>query len=277
MEHKKLIKIILNDITEIEELISEKPNGDFDRIEMELLSGRITSAKKMLGILYSDQFQPEKIPLENVHFQTHAISTPEPSEAEKKGIVPGPLSTPEQVIPIEPVATAGSGNEAFSELIPETEPLSVDILHFKPVNLPEQVVQPLPEVQTEPLQQTKSLEPPERHEIHEVHKHKPKQTLGDKFTKEKSVNDMVADQNKLEHKFSNLPIQNLQNAIGVNDRFLFIRELFDGDAAKFSGAVASLDKMNSLKEAVDYLQENFRWKKNDTSLKFISLVKRRFA
>ena len=31
-----------------------------------------------------------------------------------------------------------------------------------------------------------------------------------------------------------------------------------------------------LKEAVNYLQTHFKWKKNETSLKFVSLIKRRF-
>ena len=101
--------------------------------------------------------------------------------------------------------------------------------------------------------------------------------LGDSFMKGKSLNDMVDDHNKLEFKLSNRPVSNIQAAIGINDRFQYIRELFDGSSEKYADTVTSLDSMNSINEAVSYLQQNFKWKKNETSMKFTNLVKRRFA
>lgn len=100
--------------------------------------------------------------------------------------------------------------------------------------------------------------------------------LGDSFLKGKSVNDLITDQHKLEYKLSNRPVTSIQAAIGINDRFQYIRELFDGDNEKFLSTVKALDTMNDIKEAVDYLRNNFKWKKNETSLKFVNLVKRRF-
>ncbi|HSH20260.1 MAG TPA: hypothetical protein VLA03_07390, partial [Draconibacterium sp.] len=101
--------------------------------------------------------------------------------------------------------------------------------------------------------------------------------LGDSFLKEKSLNDLMSgDSSKLEHKLSNRPVSSIQSAIGINDRFQYIRELFEGSADNFVKAVSDLDSMEDIKEAVDYLQTNFKWKKNDTSLKFINLIKRRF-
>ena len=101
--------------------------------------------------------------------------------------------------------------------------------------------------------------------------------LGDSFLKEKSVNDLMSDDfSKLEHKLSNRPVSSIQSAIGINDRFQYIRELFEGSADNFVKTVADLDSMNDIKEAVNYLQSNFKWKKNETSLKFVNLIKRRF-
>jgi len=101
--------------------------------------------------------------------------------------------------------------------------------------------------------------------------------LGDSFLKEKSVNDLMSeDSSKLEHKLSNRPVSSIQSAIGINDRFQYIRELFEGSADNFVKTVADLDSMDDIKEAVDYLQHNFKWKKNETSLKFVNLIKRRF-
>jgi hypothetical protein len=52
--------------------------------------------------------------------------------------------------------------------------------------------------------------------------------------------------------------------------------LFEGSADNFVKAVSDLDSMNDIKEAVDYMQKNFKWKKNESSLKFVNLIKRRF-
>ena len=120
------------------------------------------------------------------------------------------------------------------------------------------------------VQQELQLEDEELVEIHS-------KRLGDSFSKEKSVNDLMSDDlPNLEHKLSNWPVSSIHSAIGINDRFQYIRELFEGSADNFVKTVADLDSMNDIKEAVNYLQSNFKWKKNETSLKFVNLIKRRF-
>ena len=102
--------------------------------------------------------------------------------------------------------------------------------------------------------------------------------IGDRAIKEKSVNDLLSgkDDKKLEYKISNSPVKSIQAAIGINDRYQYIRELFDGSAESFVKTVVDLDNFGNIQEAVTYLQKNFKWKKNETSLKFVNLVKRRF-
>jgi hypothetical protein len=101
--------------------------------------------------------------------------------------------------------------------------------------------------------------------------------LGDSFTKDRSLNDLITDDSvKLEHKLSNMPVSSLQSAIGINDRFQYIRELFDGNSELYNETVTKLDSLNEIKDAVVYLQNNFKWKKTEISLKFVNLLKRRF-
>jgi hypothetical protein len=66
-----------------------------------------------------------------------------------------------------------------------------------------------------------------------VKTHEAASRLGDSFLKGKSVNDLITDQIKLEFKLSNRPVSSIQSAIGINDRFQYIRELFDGDNQNF--------------------------------------------
>lgn len=46
------------------------------------------------------------------------------------------------------------------------------------------------------------------------------------------------------------PVNSLSEAIGINDRFLFIREIFDGNKDVYSQAIAKLDKAQNLEDAM---------------------------
>lgn len=126
--------------------------------------------------------------------------------------------------------------------------------------------------QEEVLPLDKEYEHPEPQEPITVRK-----TVAEIFAQEKSINESLAATQSIDHKVSALPLSRLEQAIGLNDRFLFIRELFNNDAGLFNQAIRQIDQMQSLSEAVNFLNGNFKWKKNEASLKFAQLVKRRFA
>jgi hypothetical protein len=52
---------------------------------------------------------------------------------------------------------------------------------------------------------------------------------------------------------------NLRRSIGLNDRFLMIRDMFDGDATAFDSAIARLDTFTDLDEAVIWMRDNYDW------------------
>lgn len=99
--------------------------------------------------------------------------------------------------------------------------------------------------------------------------------LGERFTKEPSLNDRLAG-SKVESKIKAKPITNLKAAIGLNDRFMYTRELFNNNQEQFMKTIEALDSSDSFNSAIEYLDANFKWPKNETSLKFIELLKRRF-
>lgn len=104
-----------------------------------------------------------------------------------------------------------------------------------------------------------------------------KPIVGERFQKEKSLNDAIGETKANETKFSHGPISNLRSAIGLNDRFLFIREIFDNNTEKYNTIIEQLDKFETIQQAVDYLKVNLTLQKNETSLKFVDLLKRRFG
>lgn len=100
--------------------------------------------------------------------------------------------------------------------------------------------------------------------------------VGQNFQKERSLNDSMGE-NKQESKLSNSPITSLRAAIGLNDRFLFIREIFNNNSEKYNAVIEHLDKMEQIQEAVEYLKANLSMEKNETTMKFVDLLKRRFT
>ncbi|MDO9613168.1 MAG: hypothetical protein Q7J86_01415, partial [Bacteroidota bacterium] len=57
--------------------------------------------------------------------------------------------------------------------------------------------------------------------------------VGQNFRNERSLNDSMGE-TKMESKLSNSPITSLRAAIGLNDRFLFIREIFNNNSEKYN-------------------------------------------
>lgn len=118
---------------------------------------------------------------------------------------------------------------------------------------------------------------PVMHEIPKPEEPAPeKMVIGETFSKERSINDALGE-NSGESKLTIGPISNLRAAIGLNDRFLFIREIFDNNAEKYNMVIENLDKLETIQQAVEYLKANLTLQKNDTSMKFVELLKRRFT
>jgi hypothetical protein len=85
------------------------------------------------------------------------------------------------------------------------------------------------------------------------------------------------DQEKIDLGYTLMPLDKIAGSIGINDRFLFVRELFANNSDAFDQAIADLDQFDSIEQAVNFLKKNFKWTKNEASQKFLILVKRRFS
>jgi hypothetical protein len=73
------------------------------------------------------------------------------------------------------------------------------------------------------------------------------------------------------------PVSSLTKAIGINDKFRFIKELFGGDSDLYNETIKRLDTTGSLISAISYIESNFSWDKNSDSVKqLISLIRRRY-
>ncbi len=73
-------------------------------------------------------------------------------------------------------------------------------------------------------------------------------------------------------------IDDLRKAISIGDRFLFQRELFASDGEKMNKTIDILNKMQSIDEAVTYIEKHFHWESDSqTTQLFMSFLNRRFS
>lgn len=76
------------------------------------------------------------------------------------------------------------------------------------------------------------------------------------------------------------PVTDLSSAIGINDKFLFLNELFNGSIEKFNKSIRALNSFSTLFGAKTYMSElqiEFQWNcESDAYKKLNDLVERRF-
>jgi hypothetical protein len=78
------------------------------------------------------------------------------------------------------------------------------------------------------------------------------------------------------------PIKDLRSAIGINDKFQFIQELFGGDEKSFEVGIKTINAFKIVPEAQFYIKRELREKNNwdeesNVVKQFDQLIKRRFS
>src|SRR4030095_12958522 len=98
-----------------------------------------------------------------------------------------------------------------------------------------------------------------------------------------SLNDRLkGSATELGEKLKEAPVRDLKKAIGINDRFVFISDLFRGDEAMYERSVKTINGFSILQEAEYWMQRELKlklgWQDDDnTAQHFYQLVRRRFA
>ena len=97
-----------------------------------------------------------------------------------------------------------------------------------------------------------------------------------------SINDVFSNtQSSLADKLGKKPIDNLISSIGINEKFLFTDNLFNGSAEDFNEQVTLLNEKEDLSTAMVYINEilihKYNWKTSSKHYKkFLDLIERRY-
>ncbi|WP_316824949.1 hypothetical protein [Pedobacter miscanthi] len=184
-------------------------------------------------------------------------------------LIPHEEEKPEEVVKQEPVV------EAKRE-----EPI-VEVKREEAVNIPAEPIEALKDVKLDepiispPVEQERPLFTPEAVPV----KPAPQPVTARPAP---SLNDLLAKTNSQNNEPVKAPIADLKQAISLNEKLLFIRELFNGYNLAYSEVIDIINRMASFEAADSYLQHNYAAKNNwaakqATVDQFYELLNRRFS
>ena len=90
------------------------------------------------------------------------------------------------------------------------------------------------------------------------------------------------DVESLAERLTRTPIADLKRSIALNQKFVFINDLFSGDSEQYESAISSLNAFHGRDEAIAYLEgdlaDKLEWEEeSEARLSLTELVERRYA
>ena len=272
MEAKMIICLIKDDIAHLEEITREftveilPPSDDVDLaiVRAKALITELELLRKLTSLII-----PETLSVEPTVIQDHKLKAPE--DLTKVAVELSKNTTiPDRSHIISPEEAGILPNVMDQEVIKEDKAQKLVIESIvssieSPVIVKQMVQDETPIEKESPKYITAKIIVEEHKSINE--------TLREAS---KADNDFLPNE-KIDLGYPVTPIKRIWDAIGINDRFLFVRELFDNNSSKLESTVKTIDEFTSIQEAVNYLKTNFKWNNSEASQRFLVLVKQRFT
>ena len=176
---------------------------------------------------------------------------------------PQPSKTEQSAMPVEPQPQPTIKPQPTSTPQPATEPQAQPAIKPQPTAAD----RPVAEERPAPVQYAVAPKPLEEIDAEavlgevlmaDVH------TLGDTLSHAPSVADTA-------------PVKTLRGAISVADKFMIVRELFDGNEPAFEHAIETLDAIDDFDDCMVHIVENYSWRTSSEGAKLIiDLLQRKF-
>jgi hypothetical protein len=79
-------------------------------------------------------------------------------------------------------------------------------------------------------------------------------------------------------KMQTRPLKDISSAISLNEKYVFIKELFNNNANLYESTIEKLNNAFDFNEAIRYLDQRFEWDFDEEEVqKLLELVRRRYA
>lgn len=258
MDFIKAVSIIGRDLEEAIALLDQLyADGGSNIAEIELARLRVRSATELLRLLPSLNGAKAPAPVKETRNEEPVLQAAGPRMTPESVILTdGPQMTEEQVILTDGPQTTG-------------EPATLNAS---------------PQMTTEPVIQTVGPMTMEVQAAKSTGAHKTqdpqKPIFADRFASTGTLGEKMQS-NKQEGAISSVmhskPIADIGAAIGMNDKFYFIRELFSGDTIAYHDTIIRLNAAASLGEAMKILDESTVMGSDPSAQSsFVDVVRRKF-
>jgi hypothetical protein len=259
--------LIQNDISELLEMIQyqysiiSRYEEKIPQIEMDIIMGNIRR-------LYEDFFELNKLN------QRYKADTNQPDNKEMPKGKEEPVKTQKIEKPLE---------KTIEEIPASKEQLSQKDVFPEPMQEKEEAFQPKKEIR----ETTKLKDTGKSHQkkgtTADLFAEMENNSIAEKFKdSKKSLHDVITSEKKEKTLADTIhtPIADLRSGIGVNDRFLFINDLFKGSQQDYTSAIEEINGQGSFDDAIliiNLMKEQYHWAETSEGLtRLISFVKRRF-
>ena len=118
-------------------------------------------------------------------------------------------------------------------------------------------------------------------DIHEMFQDAP--TVANRFSDQQTIAEKMAGNYLKKRVSDNLksPIKDIKSAIGINEKFQFINQLFNGDAKKYHAIIDEINSSPSSEIAMNHIRkisESNSWETHPAPAKvFLEIIERRFS
>lgn len=291
--HQIDIDLLLNKSRQLYDRIINLPVGPFVLIQEKLEAIIAETAAEVPVETATPVTVPAAVPEKEPELKPEPVPEPKPEPKPE----PVPMTIPEMVwefdeepededLEDEDLEDEESEDEEESEPEPEEEPEPEPEEIPEPEPEPEPVTLPEPEPlwapQPSQVRKTEPVIPPYQQPIRMPEKPPVRETVSEisLFQRDGSLNEALGKQkpgHDVASSIIEVPVADIWSAITINERFLFIRELFGNDAEGFKNTVTLLNSLSSWESAKKFMTDRFEWDKNNpVAIDFLNVVRRRF-
>lgn len=266
MQDKTIVSLLKNDLNVINSLLSEYLLVDDEReSRLNLIGSKLETIKKEFDLL-SDNLSADGALKDkaDVKKQIEYCST-DNCRSNKKDFTSN--ANEAQNIPL-----TEASQERVEKPTVENQPMSSDV---KDKETQSPIVENV-------YEQVKELSEKKKMKVyHNAASHKKEKTLSNSSSdgEQSMLNDKHQSNSPilLADKIVKHKVDDVRSLIGINDRFLFIRELFNASNDEYNNLIEVINKSHSYSDAYKYINENKTWDMEDTIVQdFINICKRKF-
>jgi hypothetical protein len=249
-------------------------------------------AEKEPVVIEDKPVEKAAAPKEEKYFEplVRSVAPEDKNEPEHAIVAESKTEIPEDEQPVPEIdLRSGSAEDSYSFQREEPETIRHELILDESEVWEDEDEQAEPigeEIEIPPIPE-KITTPPKKEEVkHVAEKHAARTAKDDEKKDVLTVNQKMSAQmheksGGLGEQLSVQTITDLKAAITLNDKLLYIKELFNGYNLAYSEAIDILNRFNSFDEADLFLKKNYvaknQWEsKPETTAKFFALLKRRY-